>query len=207
MFFNSSDALVPQDNNHTGDVYEFEPIGVPEHSRYACTEVSATYSERSGGCVNLISSGESSEESGFLDASENGEDVFFLTASKLVPEDQDTSLDVYDAHECTEKSPCFVPPGAQPPPCNTADACKAAPAPQPSIFGAPASATLTSTGNPPPAVVAKPKAKSLTRAQKLAKALKACAKQPKRKRAKCRAKAKRAYGPIRKAKKAHKGAK
>ncbi len=46
---------------------------------------SATFSPRSGGCVGLISSGESTEESAFLDASENGDDVFFLTASQLAP--------------------------------------------------------------------------------------------------------------------------
>ena len=36
-----------------------------------------------GGCVDLISSGQSSAESTFLDASENGDDVFFLTAAQL----------------------------------------------------------------------------------------------------------------------------
>ena len=39
---------------------------------------------RPGGCVSLISSGTSSEESAFLDASENGDDVFFLTTARLV---------------------------------------------------------------------------------------------------------------------------
>jgi hypothetical protein len=200
MFFNTNDALVPQDSNHTGDVYEYEPIGVPAGSRYECTESSSTYSERSGGCVNLISSGESSEESGFLDASENGSDVFFLTASKLVPQDQDTSMDVYDAHECSASSPCFVPAGSPAEPCGSADSCKPAQTTQPSIFTPPSSATFVGTGNAAPVPPPKPKPKPLTRAQKLAKALKACAKKPKRKRPTCRSQAKRAYGPVHKAK-------
>lgn len=36
LFFNSSDALVPKDVNGTGDVYEFEPVGVPA-GEHECT--------------------------------------------------------------------------------------------------------------------------------------------------------------------------
>jgi|SRR5580692_1676506 hypothetical protein len=150
LFFDSSDALVPQDINGTEDVYEYEPPGVGN-----CTAGASTYGERSGGCVGLISSGTGSGESGFLDASENGDDVFFLTSEPLVPEDTDTAYDVYDAHVCT--SSCASAP--QPPPaCETADACRAAPLAQPSIFGAPSSATFTGAGNlaPPPPATVKP---------------------------------------------------
>ena len=45
----------------------------------------------------MISKGSSPEPSGFLDASANGEDVFFLTTSALSPRDTDTAYDVYDA--------------------------------------------------------------------------------------------------------------
>jgi len=51
-FFNSSDALVPQDTNNVNDVYEFEPPGVGD-----CSTTAKTYSPTSGGCVALISSG------------------------------------------------------------------------------------------------------------------------------------------------------
>ena len=99
LFFNSSDALVPADTNGTEDVYTYEPPSSAEEAppNDTCTESSPTYSPASGGCVNLISSGASPGESAFLDASESGSDVFFLTASKLVGADKDTSLDVYDA--------------------------------------------------------------------------------------------------------------
>ena len=60
----------------------------------------------SSGCIGLISSGTSSQESAFLDASENGDDVFFLTAAQLVPADTDDAYDIYDAHVCSEASPC-----------------------------------------------------------------------------------------------------
>jgi len=92
LFFNSADALVPADTNGVMDVYEFEPPNVG-----SCTDASATYSPTSGGCVSLISSGTSEEESAFLDASESGDDVFFLTVSRVAPKDVDSAFDVYDA--------------------------------------------------------------------------------------------------------------
>lgn len=188
LFFNGNDALAPQDTNGTWDVYEYEPEGVD------CKSASATFSESADGCVGLISSGTSGEESAFLDASSSGDDVFFLTAAKLVPEDYDSALDVYDAHVCTAASPCLAEPPASPPPCSTGDSCKAAPSPQPTIFGASASATFSGVGNvvsgSKPAVAPR----SLSRAQKLAKALKACKKKrSKRKRATCERQAQKAY--------------
>jgi hypothetical protein len=170
LFFNSSDVLVPQDVNGTQDVYQYEPPGTGD-----CTTSSVTFSVRSGGCVGLISAGTSSEESAFMDASESGGDVFFLTAAKLVAQDYDTALDVYDAHECAGGSPCFPVPAAVPPPCNTGDSCKAAPSPQPPIFGSPSSATFSGAGNVTPLAPARSVAqKALSRVQKLARALRAC---------------------------------
>ena len=77
LFFDSPDALVASDTNGKGDVYEYEPDGVGSCALPA-------------GCVSLISSGTSSEESVFLDASETGDDVFFLTAARLTAQDVDT---------------------------------------------------------------------------------------------------------------------
>ena len=189
LFFNSSDPLVPQDANGTEDVYEYEPSGVG-----SCAASSVTFSERSGGCVDLISSGTSSEESVFLDASENGGEVFFLTAARLVAHDYDTSLDVYDARECTTQSPC-VTGSVAPPECMTADACRASSTPQPSIFGSPSSQTLSGAGNLTPAATVKPQAKKpLTRVQRLAKALKACKQKPKKQRPACKKHAHSRYG-------------
>jgi hypothetical protein len=146
LFFNSSDALVPQDTNGNEDVYEYEPTGVgPENA--ACSETTATFVPAADGCVGLISSGVGFGESAFLDASANGSDVFFLTAEKLAPQDVGTGLDIYDAHECTAASPCASPPAAATPECVSAASCRAAPASQPSLFGAPASATFSGAGN------------------------------------------------------------
>jgi hypothetical protein len=96
LFFNSSDALAPKDSNGTVDVYQYEPEGVGN-----CTSSSGSgsvaFEPASKGCVGLISSGLSGRESAFLDASESGDDVFFLTASRLSGKDEDTALDVYDA--------------------------------------------------------------------------------------------------------------
>ena len=162
--------------------------------------------EEGPGCVGLISSGTSSEESAFLDASESGEDVFFLTAEKLVPQDVDSAFDVYDAHVCGAEGVACTAAAVSSPPCTTADSCRAAPAPQPAIFGAPPSATFSGASNLAP-VMATPKAKSLTRAQKLSKALKACKKKSKSRRKSCEAQARTKYGLTHKAKKTSRRAK
>ncbi len=145
LFFNSPEALVPQDVNGVEDVYEYEPAGVG-----GC--------HQSGGCIGLISSGLSSEESAFLDASESGDDAFFLTAAELVPQDYDNAYDVYDAHVCSASVPCVSAP-VSPPECTTADSCRAAVSPQPAIYGAPASATFSGAGNVTQPPVATPAAK------------------------------------------------
>jgi hypothetical protein len=188
LFFNSSDALVPQDVNGNEDVYEYEPPGAG-----GCTAGSARFSERSDGCIGLVSSGGAAGESAFLDASETGGDVFFLTFGQLAPQDYDTALDVYDAHECASSSPCLPVPTAVPPPCSTGDACKPALSPQPAIYGAPASATFNGAGNVTPSPSHAVTSRSLTRAQKLARALKACRREVKRKRRVCERQARAQY--------------
>jgi hypothetical protein len=215
LFFDSIDALAPGDVNGEEDVYEYEPEGVgPQGARcdpsadsgsevfkpVHTAEVEGRVVEEGAGCVGLISSGSGGGESAFLDASESGGDVFFLTVAKLVPQDVDGELDVYDAHECTPEAPC--PSTAEtPPPCITAESCRAAPIPQPAIFGAPSSSTFSGFGNvaaesPAPSV----KPKSSSRAQKLASALRRCRRaRAKRKRVVCEASAHRKYGVVQKA--------
>lgn len=188
VFFDSSDALVAQDTNGTEDVYEYEPPGVGD-----CGVSSPAYSERDGGCVSLISSGTSSAESAFYDASESGDDVFFVTGSRLTSADLDNSFDVYDAHVCSAASPCPTT-TASPPSCATADACRAAAAPQPEIFGLPPSATFSGAGNVlASAVIPVASSRSLTRAQRLARALRECRKKGDSRRAACRRRARKRY--------------
>jgi hypothetical protein len=206
LFFNSAEALVPQDHNGKEDVYEYEPPGVG-----SCTTGDTTFSAQSGGCVALISSGTSAKESAFLDASANGNDVFFLTAAPLVAQDKDTYFDVYDASVCGQPGtePCVSSPPASPEQCNSVDSCRQAPEPPPG-FETPASTNLSGEGNilaqqQVAAAKATAKPKPLTRAQQLAKALKACKKDKKRsKRVACEAQAKKRYGSARSAKKADK---
>jgi hypothetical protein len=199
LFFNSDDALVPQDVNGAQDVYEYEPSGVG-----GCTIASVTFSERSDGCVGLISSGSSHEDSAFMDASETGGDVFFITESKLLTQDFDNALDVYDAHECSTVAPCYPVAPVSPPVCSTGDSCKAAPSPQPAIFGVAPSATFSGAGNVIPlGSTSGVRAKSLTRAQKLAGALRVCRKKDHARRAVCERKARRRYGPAGRSRKAN----
>jgi len=179
---------VTQDANGTQDVYEYEPDGVG-----GCTSAS--------GCQALISSGTSQEEAAFLDASESGSDVFFLTISSLVPEDVDQSYDVYDAHVCTSGSPCFTP-SPPPGPCSSSTSCHGSSSTQTGSTP-PASMTLSGTGNivqPPASQGSAPtKTVKLSRAQRLAKALAKCRKKykgknKKHKRASCQRRAKKKYG-------------
>jgi hypothetical protein len=152
------------------------------------------YSQASNGCVSLISSGTSSTESAFYDASEDGNDVFFSTTARLAGGDVDHSNDLYDAHVCTSAVPCLRAP-VSPPPCASGDSCKAAPAPQPPIFGAPPSETFSGAGNltgsPPPVV--KVKTAAQVRAEKLTRALRACRRKAGRRHA-CERSAQRKFG-------------
>ena len=223
LFFQSTDGLVPLDSNGVEDVYEYEPedIKSPEGAEECSPSTSSgsevykpvrtstveagTPRERAvsegAGCVALISSGSSSEESAFLDASETGGDVFFLSAANLVGATLETGLSVYDAHQCTEAAPCFPAHAAQTPPCDTEASCKAAPSPQPGVFGAPSSQTFSGPGDLVPTPVAPVKPAILTRAQKLAAALKACRKDMReKKRSVCERQARRKYGPVKKRK-------
>jgi hypothetical protein len=183
LFFDSSDGLVPQDTNGQQDVYEYEPSGTG-----SCTRVE--------GCVNLISSGKSGQESVFLEASASGNDVFFITTEQLTSQDTDTAFDVYDAHVCTSAVPCMQTP-VSPPPCSSGESCKPAQTPQPSIFGAAGSATFSGAGNLRPAAPVTRKVKGGTRRQKLRSALETCSRKyarNKRKLRQCRKRVRSRYG-------------
>ncbi len=176
VFFNSRDALVPQDVNGQWDVYEYEPSGVG-----SC--------QQAQGCVSLISSGTSSDVSIFRDASVSGGDVFFTTSERLVAQDGDQSRDLYDARV----GGGIAAQNEVPPAGCAGEACKA-PAVGQAGEQAPGSSGFAGPGNPAPAPTVAVRAKSLTRAQKLARALRVCKGKPKRKRASCNAQAKRRYG-------------
>ncbi len=120
VFFDTAESLVPQDTNGKVDVYEWE-----EDDAGSCREAE--------GCLSLITSGQDSLNSFFLDSSENGSNVFFGTHAQLVPQDTDTEGDLYDARVCTVEEPCVKPPVGSSGQCE-GDACAAS---------APASTGLT----------------------------------------------------------------
>jgi hypothetical protein len=192
VFFDSFEALVPRDTNGKEDVYEWEAAA----SRAACEALGAElYVAASGGCLSLISSGTDAQDSGFVDASPSGDDVFFTTGASLVPQDPG-QIDIYDAR---------VDGGFAPPASVTAcegEACQNAPVPAPQLT--PSSFSFSGAGNLSspllPEAPKPPKSKQLTRKQKLEKALEACRAKPKRKRKGCEALARKRYGAKSKAK-------
>ncbi len=134
LFFQTPDALVPQDSNGLRDVYEWEEAG-----EGSCT--------RAEGCVFAISNVAGGNESLFMDATPDGEDVYIATQDQLVPAaDSDTRVNVYDA-----RVGGGFPVSVAPPSCDNADSCKPPVAAQPAVFGAPTSATFSGPGDIAPA--------------------------------------------------------
>jgi DNA-binding beta-propeller fold protein YncE len=207
LFFNSPEELVklPAEEQyvHKENVYEYEPAGVG-----SC--------DKTSGCVSLLSSGVSNQESAFIDATPSGDNAFFITAQQLVPADRDHSFDLYDARVCTDASPCIAPTSPPAPPCSSEASCRPPGSLAPG-FGAPASATQAGGGNVTKLETrgeTKSKGHKLTRAQLLAKALKSCrhkhkgkSKHAKKKRVACERQARKKYGPKKSTKHAKKSAK
>lgn len=134
LFFDTTEALVPHDNNGTRDVYEYKE-----------------------GHPYLISSGSAAGEAYFVGASEDGSNVFFETGQQLARRDTDESYDIYDARV----DGGFPEPSPQP---QCADEGCRGLASNPPVLSLPDSASLISSGNvtsiPVVTSKAKPKSKS-----------------------------------------------
>jgi hypothetical protein len=200
LFFESYDALTPVDTNGQQDVYEWEASKASPPPG-GCSEASPTYSLQDQGCVVLISSGKSTQESSFVDASPSGDDVFFATLSSLVPQDAGL-VDIYDARV----DGGFPAQASQSAVCE-GEACQTPAVSPPNVT--PGSLTFSGPGDlvssPTPGAII-PKSKGLTRAQKLATALKVCRRvKPKHKRVVCESKAHKAYGAKRASTTSHAG--
>ena len=133
VFFESLEALVARDTNGAWDVYQWEEAGTG-----SCAEGGATFSEASGGCVDLISAGKSPANSVFLDADLSGEDVFIGTQSSLVAADYGLN-DVYDV-----RVGGGFPEPVTPQECE-GETCQSPPPPPPEVT--PASAATDGPGN------------------------------------------------------------
>lgn len=174
-FFSSADKLTPQAISGYQNIYEYH-----EGNVYLISDGQDTSTVTDSPGVQLYGT----------DAS--GEDVFFSTADRLVPQDTDAQLDVYDARI----GGGFPAPVS---PVQCVQECQGSLSPTPALSVA-GSATQTGGGNlPPPPLASTPKIrpapKSLTRAQKLAGARRACKRKPKKRRAACVKQAKKRYGP------------
>jgi len=126
LFFDSRDNPATGDTNNDWDVYEWEADG-----RGSCAKVA--------GCVALISSGRAEGGASFVDASSEGDDVFFLTDESLVKSDPG-SVDLYDA-----RVGGGFPEPEVPIPCE-GNACQSLP-PEPTDPAL--NTTLAGLGNPP----------------------------------------------------------
>ncbi len=118
VFFETADALVPQDTNGLSDVYEWE-----------------------NGRIYLISSGQGTSGSNFSGASSNGNDVFITTTDHLAPQDIESATQIYDAR--VDGGFPYRPFTTG---CDSGQ-CQGPQTPAP-VFGAPASATFVGLGNP-----------------------------------------------------------
>jgi hypothetical protein len=139
VFFNSFDRLEARDTNGKQDVYQWEAEGQGN-----CTTADPLYSEAAAGCISLISSGGSPQDSELVDSGATGADVFFKTYSSLVSQDSGL-IDIYDARV----GGGFPPPTPPIPPnggCE-GEACQG-PAPTPPAHPAPPqSATFVGPGD------------------------------------------------------------
>ena len=175
VFYNTLEPLDPHDTNGVNDVYEWEEEGTE-----GCPQATSV----GGGCIFMLSGGNSRFRSFFVDASVSGGDVFFTHRGQLG-----------QANPAGGKNALFdvrvdggfpeVATGCQD------GSCEGATPPTPSPSSSP---TLSAPGGNPPAPAPRKSKRTVTRAQMLAKALKTC--KPKRKaaRKRCEAAARRRFG-------------
>jgi hypothetical protein len=173
VFFDTPDALVPQDTNGVWDVYEWERDGTG-----TCL--------LNPGCVYLLSGGSSPENSYFLDASADGNDVFFTSREDFGSAAQGETVKAYDARVdggfASTSTAC------------TGTGCQGVP-PAPPSFATPPSATFSGDDNypPPPLAPASAKKPAPAKSTALSRALKACRKLHKHRRVACETRARAKY--------------
>jgi sugar lactone lactonase YvrE len=160
-FFETTDALVPGDTN--GDngcpkkgTERFQTPTCQDVYEWEAKETGSCESEaQNGGCLYLLSTGKSPEASFFGDASEDGKEAFIFTYAKLVGQDQDQLIDVYDASVDGGLASQNTP---QPPTCEGNEACHEAVGTPPALQS-PGSESFSGPGNPKPKKKGCPKGK------------------------------------------------
>ena len=129
VFFETRQPLVPWDANGLQDVYEWERGGS-----------GSCHSDVKEGCIYLLSGGQSGDNSYLLDDDATGDNVFFTSREKLVPQ-ANGKIVLYDARVdggFPETSAAC-----------TGTGCQGVP-PAPPIFATPSSVTFNGVGNFPP---------------------------------------------------------
>jgi hypothetical protein len=167
VFFQSSDAVLPQASNGRPNVYEYER-----------------------GEVRLLSPGDGDSKVLLIDASGSGDDVFVDAHAELTPDEQGAVDAIYDVRVNADVAKA-TPVECQESCRSSLSQTPAFGAPSSVLFSGPGNA------GPPPAVKSvKPKSKETAkeRSKRLVKALKACKKKPKKSRASCEKKARKQYG-------------
>jgi hypothetical protein len=129
VFFQTGDALVPDDVDQVDDVYEWSAMGPG-----GCNVPA--------GCLALISSGHSSADNYLFAATPDGHDVFFSTGDQLLGADTDPTASIYDARI----GGGFPEPAVDP--CE-GEGCKAQPESPPPLAG-PGSTATGESGNVKP---------------------------------------------------------
>lgn len=124
VVFQSKDALVPGDVNGRQDVYLWQ-----------------------NGHPYLLSDGRTDSDASFADASATGDDVFFTTRARLVTQDRDEYVDMYDARVGGGLAGQNPPPA--PPEC-VGDTCQG-PVPAPPVIPLAGSVTFAGPGDLPDA--------------------------------------------------------
>jgi hypothetical protein len=183
VFFQSPQSLVAADMNDVIDVYEWEQEGTA-----GCPVASSLY----GGCVFLLSGGESNDNSLLVGADATGDNVFFTHRGQLgQTEPMNDKMELYDARVNGGFPQTTL--------ACTGTGCQGVP-PAPPSFATPSSVTFNGAENfqaPAPAT-ATGKSAAQIRAERLARALRACRRERDRgKRVRCERQAHGRYGPPR----------
>lgn len=135
IFFNSPDPLAP-------GVISVPPIPI---GLFGGLTFAQNVYEWENGTVSAISDGHSTTGSSLGSTTPSGNDVFFTTEDKLVPQDADGYDDIYDARV----GGGFPAPPTPAPACGAADTCRSSVAPT-VFFSTPASNTLVQPNPSPP---------------------------------------------------------
>jgi hypothetical protein len=134
-FFQTAEALVPQDTSGVNQVYEWENGHIYLLSSGQGGEVGVQhYGEEGYGFAGFAGSS-------LVGASANGDDVFIKTADRLAPQSEESSTAIYDVR--VDGGFPYTPPEHG---CDSGQ-CQGPQTPAP-VFAPPASSTFVGVGNP-----------------------------------------------------------